>query len=333
MNGICTLANDVVFDQAVALINSIERNAGKDMPICIYPYDDRLDRIRKFVAERPQVCLFEDQRIIYRWDNWVKQIWHQYAAVTQQSKHHGRPIHRMGTHRRLCAFEGPFDRFLYMDADTLLLDSPQLVFDYLETVDWVAYDFQHRDLSHVFNLNSPQLLQLFSPEQLQQRTFCSGFYGAKREAITQASMEFLLKQLAQGEAEILYPYAPDQTILNYLVLRSSLNVVNLVFALPNQELTGNSVTSSHFQEESYSVFDKGVKLMYLHYVGITAGFFAHLCHGKNIDIPYRNVFLNYRYLYSPTSRKRYQGNLIPLKPRRMNLLRRFYQKLSQSRQA
>lgn len=33
--GIYTLANDVVLDQLVALLNSIERNVGKDIPVCV----------------------------------------------------------------------------------------------------------------------------------------------------------------------------------------------------------------------------------------------------------------------------------------------------------
>ncbi|MFO7029254.1 hypothetical protein B9T07_04150 [Limnospira fusiformis CCALA 023] len=50
MDGICTLANDKVYDQLVALLNSIEANQGADMPVCIYPYNDNIERKGK-VAE------------------------------------------------------------------------------------------------------------------------------------------------------------------------------------------------------------------------------------------------------------------------------------------
>jgi len=46
INGICTLANDQVFNQLVALLNSIEVMLGKDFPVCVYPYDDRTHRQR-----------------------------------------------------------------------------------------------------------------------------------------------------------------------------------------------------------------------------------------------------------------------------------------------
>ncbi|WP_375539518.1 hypothetical protein [Planktothrix sp. FACHB-1365] len=35
--GIYTLANDVVFDQLVALLNSIEVNISPDIPVCVIP--------------------------------------------------------------------------------------------------------------------------------------------------------------------------------------------------------------------------------------------------------------------------------------------------------
>jgi hypothetical protein len=37
VNGIYTLANDVVYDQLVALLNSIEANVSPNIPVCIIP--------------------------------------------------------------------------------------------------------------------------------------------------------------------------------------------------------------------------------------------------------------------------------------------------------
>lgn len=44
--GIYVLANDIVFDQLVAFLNSIEANAGKPYPVCIIPYDNRLEQVK-----------------------------------------------------------------------------------------------------------------------------------------------------------------------------------------------------------------------------------------------------------------------------------------------
>ncbi len=55
MDGIYTLANDVVYDQLVALLNSIEVNVGWDMPVCVIAYDDRLDKVRSEIEKRKNI--------------------------------------------------------------------------------------------------------------------------------------------------------------------------------------------------------------------------------------------------------------------------------------
>ena len=51
-DGIYTLANDVVCDQLIALLNSIEVNLGSDFPVCVIPYDDRLEKIMPVIEQR-----------------------------------------------------------------------------------------------------------------------------------------------------------------------------------------------------------------------------------------------------------------------------------------
>ncbi|MDX2213558.1 MAG: hypothetical protein SFY66_09735 [Oculatellaceae cyanobacterium bins.114] len=45
--GIYTLSSDMVYDQVVALLNSIEVNVGADVPVCIIPYDDVPQRVQQ----------------------------------------------------------------------------------------------------------------------------------------------------------------------------------------------------------------------------------------------------------------------------------------------
>ncbi|PSN19198.1 sugar transferase [filamentous cyanobacterium CCP5] len=316
MDGICTLGNDRVYDQIVALINSIEANGGPQMPICIFPYDDQTQRLQALAADRPEVQLYDDNASIQRWDAFVKAVWATHPTAPERWRAAGsQGIHRMGTHRRLCAFDGPFDRFLYMDADTLLLQSPQRIFDYLNDYDWVTYDFQHKDLSHVFDGESEWLNKLFSIEQLQQ-VFCSGFYASRRGMFSPELDGELLQRLQSGEGAVLYPMAPDQTVLNYLVLRSQLRVCNLARHLPVAQRTGNSVTSSHFVTRAGQGFDGETPLTYLHYIGVSSRLFSTLCRGENVDFPYREIFLHYRYWHAPEQQPRLQGPCQPYQARR-----------------
>lgn len=309
MRGICTLANDRVYDQLVALLNSIEANA-PGYPVCIYPYDDQIERIAAEAAQREGVQIYSDQASIGEWDGFVRRAWDAHPTAKETWRSIGaNGYHRVGTHRRFCAFDGPFDPFLYMDADTLLLDSPDRIFNQLETIDFVVYDFQFKQPKHVYDVTSPATNRLLPEGYLQTGIFCSGFYGSHRGLFSLEKRAEILNALQSGEAEVLYPMAPDQTLLNYMVMRCGASFENLSLTLPTAEITGNSVTSSHFVQEGDVMYDKGVRLLYLHYIGISSRLFARLDAGENIDIPYRDIFLQYRYRHAPDTRPALKGKI------------------------
>jgi hypothetical protein len=311
MDGICTLANDRVYDQVIALLNSIEAILGKDIPVCIYPYDDNTDRLATEVVRRPNVQLYSDRDSIARWDRFAKAAWDSHPIARQIWRQAGSSgYHRFGTHRRYCAFDGPFERFLYMDADTLLMGSVESIFEHLNSYDCVVYDFQHKDPSHVYSLYCPRLKTIFSEERISTEIFCSGFYAAKKDLFSEAQKAWLITQL-KTEAEILYPMAPDQTLVNYMMMRSGYSIYNFAQNLPKEEVTGCCITSNHFQMENGVLYDKGNRLTYIHYIGLSSQLFAQVCAGENIDFPYRDLFLYYRYLHQPEQCPQFNNKPIP----------------------
>ena len=315
MDGICTLANDRIYDQLVALLNSIEVNGGKALPVCVYPYDDNIERIRAEIAQRPNVELFDNQEIIERWDNFAKSAWEPHPTAKERwLKAGSRGYHRFGTHRRYCAFDGPFDRFIYMDGDTLLMSPLDRVFAQLDNYDCVVYDFQHKDITHVYEVTSPKLLEIFPQERLNQEIFCSGFYGSKKGLFDGERRNWLIEQLRAGEAEIVYPMAVDQPLLNYMMMRSNFSIYNLALQLPKEERTGCCVTSPHFQALDNILYDHDKRLTYLHYIGLSSSLFTRLCSGENLDFPYRDIFLHYRYLYEPSQRPIFTDSPKPYQP-------------------
>jgi hypothetical protein len=315
MDGICTLANDRIYDQLIALLNSIEVNGGKALPVCVYPYDDNTERIKAEIAQRPNVELFDDREVIDLWDNFAKSAWEPHPTAKERwLKAGSKGYHRFGTHRRYCAFDGPFDRFIYMDGDTLLMSPLDRVFAQLDNYDCVVYDFQHKDITHIYEVTSPKLLEIFPQERLNQEIFCSGFYGSKKGLFDGERRNWLIEQLRAGEAEILYPMAPDQTIVNYMMMRSNFSIYNLALQLPKEERTGCCVTSPHFQALDNILYDKGNRLTYLHYIGLSSSLFTRLCSGENLDFPYRDIFLHYRYLYQPSQRPIFTGSPKPYQP-------------------
>jgi hypothetical protein len=312
----------------VALLNSIEANAGRSFPICVIPYDRQLDKVRQLVQARENLMLFEDWEAIAFWEDFVTQIWqaHPKAIPTWQEKGIS-GIHRMGSHHRLVAFNGPFDHFVYMDADTLLLNSLDIVFEKLEQYDWVTYDFQHKDPTHVFEVSSPKLLQVFDQTRIDSEIFCAGFFGSKRGIFPSEKRDWLLSTLKNGEAEILYFWAVDQPILNYMAMRSQLSIHNLGLHLEKAVRTGNSVTSSHFENRDFILYDRDRRLTYLHYIGVSSKAFNQLCEGQNVDFPYRDIFLHYRYLHEPEKRPVFSGKPVPYEKPYPSLTDRILRKL------
>jgi len=299
MNGICTLANDYVFDQLVALLNSIDVVLGSQIPVCIYPFDDQTERISVEIAQRPNVFIYDHQASIDRWD--------QFMLSAAPERLNRSKFRLYGAHRRFCAFDGPFDKFIYLDADTLVMNSLTPVFEKLDNYDFVVYDFQFTDISKIYNANSPKLLQTFPQNRIESETFCSGFYGSKQGLFDSEKRNWLISNLQNGESEILYSGAGEQPLINYMVMKSGLAVYNFARELPAEEKTGCSATSKHFKEKDHILYDKGNRLTYLHYIGVPPDINQAVCAGENIDFPYRELFLYYRYLREPDKRPIFQG--------------------------
>ncbi len=327
--GICTLANDYVLDQAIALLNSISATMGPDFPVCIFPYDDRIEQLQAAIADRPNVSIFSDAAAITAWENQAKRIWDVHPTAKQSwPQPRADEYYRMGMHRRFVAFSAPFDRFIYMDADTLLLTDATPVFEKLDQYDWVVYDFQYRDPTHVYNVASSQFNHLFSPDTLEQKMFCAGFYAAKRGVLSANCLDWMVAELAAADADLLYPRAPDQTILNYWVMKANLSVYNFARELPPEQAVGCCVTSPHFKRQDAKLYDRGNPLLYLHYIGLPADLFTKICAGANFACPYRDIFLHYRYLHAPEQQPQFLG--APIDPSRpLSIVQRLARKLKQ----
>lgn len=316
MNGIYTLANDVVFDQLVALLNSIEANIG-NVPIRVIAYDDNLDQVRSEIKKRENVELIEDHDLFAPWDKFSEQVWntHPYAMKTWQEKGI-KGVYRLACNHRYFGFDvlAPFDKFIYFDADVIVLNSLDSIFKALDNNDVVVYDFQYKDPSHIYNVKSDKLFQVFPESRIKREIFCSGCFASKKGLLPPKTRDFVIEKLQSGESEILYLEAPNQSVLNYTIMSLGLKVYNFALNLPEDQKTGCSVTSSHFESKNNLLYDKGTRLTYLHYIGLSYKLFTRLCQGENFDFPYRDLFLHYRYLHEPEKRPQFQGKPKPYNP-------------------
>ena len=180
--GIYISANDLVLDHLVALLNSLEVNSDRRRPISVIPYDEKMDETRVEVARHPNVTIFDDEDTIARWETFATAAWEShYDALQTWHRKFGVPgVHRMGMHRRYCAFDGPFEKFIYFDADMLVFDSLAPFFERLDRSEFVVYDDQHRAPSHVYDLSSSRLYTLFPKSRMDSEVFCAGFFASRR---------------------------------------------------------------------------------------------------------------------------------------------------------
>jgi len=235
----------------------------------------------------------------------------------------------MGMHRRFCCFDGPFDRFIYLDADILAMNRLDLLFESLDNHDFVTYDFQYKDLSHVYDVNAKNLTTVFEQPRLATEIFCAGLYASKKGLFTNDMLAELLASLQAGDAEILYANGPDQSILNYMVMKSGIPAMNLARTLPAAARTGCCVTSNHFEESNHVLFDRQQQLIYLHYIGVNSRFFKRVCENENIVFPYRDLFLHYRYAYEPASYPQLTGRAIDYMQPQLSLKQQIIRRLRQ----
>src|SRR5919202_1639494 len=139
--GIYTLANNNVYDQLVALLNSITANYGKDIPICVIPFNDNIDLVEKEVAKRENVSLFKDNNFINKWESYIN----DFNKLYNEYRHEGvtkKSTEVLTMHRKYCAFDGDFKKFIFLDVDTLVFQPLAHILSKLDEYDFVVHDFQ-----------------------------------------------------------------------------------------------------------------------------------------------------------------------------------------------
>jgi len=116
--GVYMLGNDHVADYLEALFISL-RHHSPNLPARLIPYDEQLTRTRELCA-RYRIDLHTDPTFPE-----LEQIGLNLWASSPYSSH-------QRLFRRLCIFWGPFDNFLYLDADICVLAPLEPLFDAFE---------------------------------------------------------------------------------------------------------------------------------------------------------------------------------------------------------
>jgi hypothetical protein len=301
--GIYTLANDILYDQLVALITSIRNNYNEDIPICIIPYDENLQKIKSLDVEN--VFIFDDSSSINKWSNFASQVWgnERFASQKKSAWYHG-----SNTIRKLCSFDGPFDHFIYIDSDELVMSSLESCFEKLAQYDCVFDDWEHRKKDCFLDVDL--ITRKYSGHSIldiKKHCHCSDFFAAKSSLLDSDSLG-IARQALIDQTEINFinqkGWWDEVYLFSYLSFKFDWKIFNYTLSDRSEERIGNIAGVDPFVERNYVLYNKqGLKPVHrVHYMGYRADEFRRLCCGEDVGIPHRDVFLHYRFLEEPEAK-------------------------------
>lgn len=201
--GVYFLASDGVLELATAFLNSF-RTYNPTVSLCLIPFDDDIERLER-LHSRYRFSLWPDIGVLRRCDE-ISLTFHD------SPKAH---------YRKLAIWEGPYEEFLYIDCDTVILGNIDFVFRYLHEFAFVVATSNIRGRAWKESIHESNLLR---PEQAAYAAN-TGFIASKRESLT------LGAAVAKSSAALkLKPHMKlgyDQPFLNYLMVTSGLPYTSL----------------------------------------------------------------------------------------------------------
>ncbi|GAX34439.1 Npun_R2821/Npun_R2822 family protein [Nodularia sp. NIES-3585] len=301
--GIYTLANDVVYDQLVALLNSIEVNVSQDIPICVIPYNDQLDQVKQEIKSRKNVTLFNNGESLQRWDDLANKVWAVHPAAKQKNISRN-ALYRSPLLRKLSAFDGEFEKFVFYDGDSLAMKPLEQVLEKLDNYDFIFDDWEHKKTRQnaALDVDIIEATGLYKEEHIRPKLHCSSFFASKQGIFSPSEIEPMQQRLIEGDEIGWLPKWWDDAILfNYMTLICDRPLFNFTLSPNGQDRTGNCANADPFVNINNILYNQeGLKPIYrLHYMGYSASDFARLSQGEDVNIRYREEFLHYRFLKQP----------------------------------
>ncbi|MBD2571119.1 Npun_R2821/Npun_R2822 family protein [Anabaena lutea] len=271
--GIYIVANDHVIENAIALLNSI-RHYDQEVTVYLIPFNDKYHKVAETLAKLHKVKIFPDLELIEKFTQRIGEIFDRdFLALPNKM-------------RKLVAWFGPLDEFIYIDTDIVVFEKISNDLDKLAEVDFFCCDYHHAN-DKLRNIFSPLVKeqQIFTDIQLED-VFNSGFWGSRKGVISYEQMDKTLQECATHREYFDFSEGvTDQPVLNYLILKLIAKRGNLV-KIPGGG-PGSWGGSRNFQEQDYVLYDKGKRLKYLHWAGIK----------MKPGSPYWQLWQHYRYLH------------------------------------
>lgn len=216
--GVYFLANDRILDLAIAFLNSF-RLHNPAIPLCLIPFADDYAGVAA-LASRYRFSVWPDQETLERCDRLGEPF-------------HGRVL---GHYRKLAMWSGPFEEFVYIDCDTVVLRPVDFVFDLLDRHGFVTSHSNMRSIRQFVWRDS-----IYAQGRLDNLQIAysanTGFVTSRRGLISLDEVEGRLE-----ETLALAPHMAleccEQPLLNYLMVTSGHSYTSLfVIAVKSRDRT------------------------------------------------------------------------------------------------
>lgn len=280
--GVYFSANDVVYDWAIAFLNSF-RAFNPELRLILIPFNDECDRLLKL-------------RDTYNFEVYVDSSFPRLEAIGQAFELGHTPT---GPYwfRRYAAFWGPCDRFIYLDARQVILADLTPIFNALigssdEADD--GFDLLHFDCA-IHQVYEPGELRRKLLSKGKARGFNSGRWASHKGIFTLESfVQFASEALKIRDQ--LNARNTDQAFINYCCDIGSVRYGHAAEVLSGICHTAWARTSGKIYAENgkyylwdYGGLDHKRQFLFLHWAGCALG----------SSIPNYSLFLRFRWPKQP----------------------------------
>ena len=163
------LADDGILDMAIAFLNSF-RTYNASISLCLIPYSDDIEQLTS-LRRQYNFTIWRDVAAL-QWCDEISRLFH------------GRAV---GHYRKLAMWGGSFDRFVYIDSDTVVLNNTDFALRYLERFDFLA---SHSDMPQIRRWvwkDSICATRALTERQISYAAN-TGFLASRRECLSRAQI-------------------------------------------------------------------------------------------------------------------------------------------------
>jgi hypothetical protein len=198
--GVYFLANDALLDLVIAFLNSFRRY-NPDIPLCLIPFDDHADGIRN-LAVAYQFSELSSRELLTECDSISYPLYGVCA----------------GQYRKLAAWMGAFDEFIYIDVDTIVLSNVEFAFSLLSEYEFVTARSNVPSYIRWVWKDSIWSAGLLRKEQIEYAA-CTSFIVSRAGALSLDAVQKRMPEIISlaPHMELL---CAEQPVLNYLIVTS-----------------------------------------------------------------------------------------------------------------